>query len=115
MLPHATLCIERALHVTLPLSDTASASTANVTAPVTEGNHGLLAVSFDWRGVAHTTPAVALSHAASASWHYQAALPMSEAGPGSGGELEPASLHLQVCTTQTKHTRKQERRGKDAV
>ena len=88
----ATLCIERALHVTLPSSESA----ASVTAPVTEGNQGLLAVAFEWIGVAYTTPAVALSHAASASWQYQVALPMPEAGPSSGGELELGPLHLQV-------------------
>ena len=93
---HATLCIERALHVTLPSSGTASESAASVTAPVTEGNQGLLAVAFEWTGVAYATPAVALSHAASASWHHQVALPMAEAKPGSGGELELAPLHLQV-------------------
>lgn len=111
----ATLCIERALHVLLPPSDTTSASAASVTAQSTEGHHGLLSVAFEWGGVPHTTPAVALSHAASANWQYQAALPVSEAGPGSGGELQPAVLHLQVGRTQTKHTENRKEGKYDGV
>lgn len=97
--PTATLCIERALHLTLPSAGAQAASDASVTAVARESNQGRVAVAFEWRGLAHTTPAVALSHAGSATWQYHVALPGAEASAGSGRELEPAHrLHLQVSS-----------------
>lgn len=109
MSPQATLCIEQALHVTLPSSDTAAASAADGAAPVTKDTPGLL-VAFEWRSVAYTTPAVALSHAGSATWRYQVALPVAEVGSDCGRELEPAHLHLQVGDTANHKTLKNEER-----
>ena len=91
----ATLCIERALHLTLPLPITEAASAAITPAAA---SHRQVAVAFEWGGVAHTTPAVVLSHAGSATWQHDVALLVAEAGVSCGKNLEPALLRLQVCS-----------------
>lgn len=94
----ATLCIERALHLTIPSPVTAATSAAMTSAAAGQGSEGLVAVAFEWGGVVHTTPAVALSHAGSATWQHDVALLVAEAGVSCGRNLEPALLHLQVCS-----------------
>lgn len=101
----ATLCIEHALHLTVPSPVTETASAAMTSAAVSQGTEGLVAVAFGWGGVAHTTPAVALSHAGSATWQHDVALHVAEAGVSCGRKLEPTLLYLQVsrpfvCKTQ---------------
>lgn len=92
----AALCIERALHLTLPPSVTEAAPAASMAAAASQGNEGQVAVAFEWGGVAHTTPAVAVSHAGSAAWQYDVALQVAQAEASCGGNLKPAHLHLQV-------------------
>lgn len=93
----ATLCIERALHLTVPSPAIQTASAAITTAAVSQGTEGQVAVAFECGGVAHTTPAVALSHAGSATWQHDVALHLAEAGVNCGRNRKPALLHLQVC------------------
>ena len=97
-----TLCIERALHLTVPSPVTETASAAITTAAASQGQ---VAVALEWGGVAHTTPAVALSHGGSATWQHDVALLVAEAGVSCGRNLEPTLLYLQVsrpfvCKTQ---------------
>lgn len=94
----AALCIERVLHLTLPPSATEAAPSASMTAAACQGNEGQVAVAFEWGGVTYTTPAVAVSHAGSATWQYHAALHVAQAEASCGGNLELAHLRLQVCS-----------------
>ena len=97
---HATLCIERALHLTLPPSVTEATSDASMTAAARPGLEGQVAVACEWGGVAHATPAVALSRGGSATWQYHVALHVAlhvaRAEASCGRILEPAHLCLQV-------------------
>ena len=92
----ATLCIERALHLTLPPSLTAAAPAASMTAAARQGTERHVAVAFEWGGVAQTTPAVLLSHGGSATWQYDVALHAAQAVASCGRNLEPEHLCLQV-------------------
>lgn len=111
----ATLCIERALHLTLPPSVTAAAPAASVIAAARPGNEGQVAVAFEWEGVPHTTPAVLLSHGGSATWQYDTPLDVAQAVASCGRRLEPAPLRLQVSspTLCTKHSSKEIHHTKD--
>ena len=92
----ATLCIERALHLMLTPSATQAASAASMTAAARQGAEEQVTVAFDWGGVAHATPAVALSHGGSATWQYDVALHAAQAAASCGRNSEPAPLSLQV-------------------
>ena len=80
----ATLCIERALHIALP----ASVAAANMASADSAVRAGLLAVAFEWEGTAHTTPAIPLSAAASATWQYSTAVPVGRADTAEATHLQ---------------------------
>ena len=92
------LCIERALHIVLP--PPASAAPPSSLAASTAGSsdcQGCLAVAFEHEGVTGSTPAVALSEAASAVWQHRVELPGATAVAASVEQQWQTSLQLKVC------------------